>query len=176
MSNRKPSQKLLVKMTIASAGVVFSTFFSAGAFSQTTLGESTQQAMIEAINDEYRAHAFYSAVIDKFGAVRPFANIVQSEANHINRWQSLFAQYGMTVPPDTFAGQMSAPNTLAEACQAGADAEVANVAMYDRFLGFVTEPDLRAAFTQLRQVSEERHLQAFIRCLNSSSRRQRGNF
>lgn len=129
MSNRKPSQKLLVKMTIASAGVIFSTLFSTGAFSQIPLGENTQKAMIEAINDEYRARAFYSAVIEKFGPVRPFINIVQSEGNHVNLWNSLFARYGVSVPADTFAGQMSAPDTLADACQAGADAEVANVAM-----------------------------------------------
>ncbi|VEP13080.1 conserved hypothetical protein [Hyella patelloides LEGE 07179] len=39
--------------------------------------------------------------------------------------------------------------------------------MYDNFLYFVEEDDLRAAFTQLRQVSETKHKVAFERCLNS---------
>lgn len=171
MNNRQASQKLLVKMAIASAGVIFSTIFPAGAFSQTPLGENTQQAMIEAINDEYRARAFYRAVIKKFGPVRPFTNIVRSEGTHVNLWNSLFAKYRIPVPSDTFAGQMPVPDTLAAACKAGADAEVANVEMYDRFLEFVTERDLRAAFTRLRQVSSERHLPAFRRCLRVSPRR-----
>ncbi|MGB7250036.1 MAG: hypothetical protein WBC73_13945, partial [Phormidesmis sp.] len=41
--------------------------------------ERTQQAMVEAINDEYRARALYGAVLEKFGEVRPFSNIVQAE-------------------------------------------------------------------------------------------------
>jgi hypothetical protein len=36
--------------------------------------------------------------------------------------------------------------------------------MYDRFLEFVQEADLRAAFTQLRHVSQNHHLPAFQRC------------
>lgn len=39
-------------------------------------------------------------------------------------------------------------------------------AMYDPFLGFVQQPDLRDAFTQLHQVSQKRHLLAFQRCVN----------
>jgi|GEM_PF-6427211 hypothetical protein len=39
------------------------------------------------------------------------------------------------------------------------------VKMYDNFLSFVQEPDLKAAFTQLRQVSQNKHLPAFERCI-----------
>jgi hypothetical protein len=79
-------------------------------------------------------------------------------------WKTLFTQYGLPLPADSFAGKVSVPNTLAVACQKGVEAEIANVAMSDRFLGFVQQPDLRAAFSQLRQVSQGRHLRAFQRC------------
>ncbi len=41
--------------------------------------------------------------------------------------------------------------------------------MYDNFLDFVQESDLRATFTQLRHVSQNKHKVAFERCLNSRS-------
>lgn len=172
MPNKQPRNQALnsviAGMLIASSGIIFSTFYPLKAMSQTSLDAETQQAMIDSINDEYRARAFYSAVIDKFGLVRPFSNIVQAENNHANLWVNLFAKYGMAVPTDSFAGNVSAPDTLKAACEMGVSAEIDNVAMYDRFLDFVTQPDLQAAFTQLRQVSEERHLAAFERCVNRS--------
>jgi len=134
--------------------------------SPTALDAATQQAMVDAINDEYHARAYYSVVLKKFGAVRPFSNIVQAEDRHVQLWNTLFAKYGLPVPQDGFQGKLAAPNTLLEACQTGVDAEKANVQMYDRFLGFVQQPDLRAAFTQLRQVSQNNHLPAFERCVS----------
>ncbi len=138
----------------------------ANAAPNTQPDAQTQQAMIDAINDEYQARALYTAVIGKFGAVRPFSNIVRAEDWHVSLWKTLFNQYQIKIPGDSFAGKIPVPDTLQAACQVGIEAEKANVAMYDRFLGFVQEPDLRAAFTQLRQASQERHLPAFQRCAN----------
>ncbi len=139
------------------------------AVASTALDVKTQEAMVEAINDEYRARAFYSAVIEKFGNVRPFNNIVQAEGRHVQLWNNLFAQYKLPIPEDRFFGKLAAPETLQAACKMGVDAEIANVKMYDHFLGFVKEPDLIAAFTQLRQVSQNNHLRAFERCAGNSS-------
>lgn len=138
----------------------------ANAAPNTQLDAQTQQATIDAINDEYYARALYTAVIEKFGAVRPFSNIVRAEDRHVSLWKTLFNQYRIKIPGDSFAGKIPVPDTLPAACQVSLEIEIANVAMYDRFLGFVQEPDLRAAFTQLRQVSQERHLPAFQRCAN----------
>ncbi|MFB2934467.1 DUF2202 domain-containing protein [Aerosakkonemataceae cyanobacterium BLCC-F154] len=136
------------------------------ATTKTKIDNQTQQAMIDSINDEYQARAFYNAVIKKFGEVRPFSNIVHAEDRHVNLWKTIFTQYGLPIPPDKFAGKVDVPDTLQAACQAGVKAEIANVAMYDRFLTFIQQPDLRAAFSQLRYVSQERHLPAFQRCVN----------
>jgi hypothetical protein len=131
----------------------------------TTLDPKIQQAMIDSINDEYQARAFYNAVIKKFGNVRPFTNIVQAENRHVQYWITLFQQYGLPIPKDTFADRVTAPNTLREACQMGVAAEIANVKMYDNFLGFVKQSDLRNLFNQLRNVSQNKHKSAFERCL-----------
>lgn len=172
MNNYKPQKNnpsTVVKCFIAGIiiignGIVFSGFSPVKALSETSLDSKTQQAMIDSINDEYYARDFYNAVMEKFGLVRPFSNIVHSENNHVNLWVNIFAKYGIAVPIDNFAGNVKVPDTLQAACKMGVEAEIANVQMYDQFLNFVTEPDLKAAFTQLRQVSQERHLPAFKRC------------
>lgn len=168
--------KWVIAAIVISNGIVFSGFSPLKAWSETSLDSKTQQAMIDSINDEYRARAFYNAVMEKFGSVRPFSNIVQSENNHVNLWVNIFAKYGMAVPTDSFAGNVKVPDTLKAACQMGVEAEIDNVEMYDRFLGFVTQPDLEAAFTQLRQVSQERHLPAFERCQTQPNGGQGGFF
>ncbi|NKB17622.1 MAG: DUF2202 domain-containing protein [Pseudanabaena sp. CRU_2_10] len=137
----------LCAATLASAPTI------ASAAPNPQLDTQTRQAMIDAINDEYHARAFYTAAIEKFGTVRPFSNIVRSEDRHVSLWNALFTQYGLPIPVDSFAGKVAVPDTLQAACQAGVEAEIANVAMYDRFLGFVQQPDLQAAFRQLCQIS-----------------------
>ena len=139
---------------------------NANAVTNKTLDDTTKQAMVAAINDEYQARSFYTAVIEKFGEVRPFSNIVQAEDRHVQLWNALFNKYSVPIPEDTFAGKMQAPETLQAACKMGVEAEIANVKMYDNFLTFVKEPNLRAAFTQLRYVSQNNHLRAFQRCAN----------
>lgn len=158
--------QLTLVIVITSMGMIFALPNSLKVRAEISLNDQTKQAMIDAINDEYQARAFYNAVMQKFGSIRPFSNIVQAEDNHVNLWMNLFTQYGMTIPEDTFAGKMSVPDTLKAACQMGIDIEIDNVKMYDRFLQFVTQSDLKAAFSRLRQISQERHLPAFQRCVN----------
>ncbi|MEQ8386767.1 MAG: DUF2202 domain-containing protein [Coleofasciculus sp. A1-SPW-01] len=128
------------------------------------LNPETQAALVEAIEDEYKARAFYEAVINKFGSVRPFSNIVHAEARHAQRLAALFMKYGVPVPADTFTGTIEAPDSLKAACQISIDGEIENLKMYDRFSSFVQEPDIVAAFSQLRDASANRHLPAFERC------------
>ncbi len=97
---------------------------------------------------------FISAIIDKFGEIRPFSNIVHAETRHAERLSRLFKRYGLPIPEDSFAGKVEAPETLEIACQMGRQAEIANVQMYDKFLNFVQESDLRNTLAQLRYVSQ----------------------
>mgnify|MGYP001549430937 CR=1 FL=1 len=133
----------------------------------------TQAAMIDAINDEYRARAYYTAVIEKFGPVAPFRNIVQAEDRHVQLWENLFNQYGVPVPEDTFAGNMTAPDTVLAACEGGIDAERADAQMYDDFLTTIDDPQLRSVFAQLQRVSLDNHLAAFERCVANGGQNYR---
>ena len=125
------------------------------------LSDATKAFLTEAIQDEYQNRALYQAVIDKFGQVLPFTNIGRSESTHVAVLTRLFANHGLTAPADGYAGQVQAPATLQEAFQLAIQHEKDNVAMYDRFLTTVKEPDVVRLFTQLRAVSNNMHLQAF---------------
>lgn len=132
---------------------------------QGRLDDRTVEALRAALDDERHAKALYGAVIDRYGEIRPFINIVSAERRHEKMVLDLFARYGVPVPEDRWGREkVEAPATIAEACRAGVVAEKANVAMYDGFLTFVKEADIRAVFSRLREVSEQNHLRAFERC------------
>ena len=126
------------------------------------------KALATTLDDEYRARATYQAVLEKFGSDPPFANIVEAEERHVKMLLVLFPKYGITPPADRWNGQVAIPDTLVECCQAGVDAEICNYSLYDGFLNWVQDPDIRFAFTKLRDASEYNHLPAFQRCVERS--------
>ena len=156
----------MISSVVVALVAVLSLTVSAFAQAPQPLSNETNAALVMAITDEYKARATYQAVLDKFGSVAPFSNIVQSEAAHIAALERLFNAHGLPIPPDTYAGHVRAPATLKDAAQTGVEAEKANVAMYDGFLTFVKEPDIAAVFTQLRSASQAKHLPAFQKALS----------
>ena len=125
----------------------------------------TIEALSEALQDEYRARATYQKVIEAFGPVRPFVNIVEAEERHAKALLALFHGYRVEPPKDEWAGRASAPATLAEACRMGVEAEIENAAMYDRLIGQIGDPRAREVMLRLQRASQERHLPAFRRGL-----------
>jgi hypothetical protein len=123
-----------------------------------------QGALELALADERNAQDTYRAVMARFGEVRPFVNIVQAEVRHEEALLPLFARYGLTAPARQAPGPIALPETLAEVCALGAQAERDNIALYDRYLGEVMEEDVREVFVALRDASEDNHLPAFLRC------------
>lgn len=130
------------------------------------LTDVAKSAIFSAIDDEYKAHATYEAVIAKFGSVRPFSMIIRSEEQHISSLKALLDKYGVAIPSDSWTGKVTAPDSITAACQTGVDAEIANAALYrEKLLPAVTEyPDITSVFTNLMNASQEKHLPAFDRC------------
>ncbi len=130
------------------------------------LPDQVQEALDEAINDEYKALSTYEAVIEKFGNVRPFSMIKGAEEQHIASLKAIYDKYGLEVPVNTWSAKVSVPATLQEACQVGVDAEIANAALYKDELLPVVEgyEDIVTVFTNLMNASQQKHLPAFDRC------------
>ncbi|MGD9543590.1 MAG: DUF2202 domain-containing protein [Methylocystis sp.] len=133
--------------------------------------DKTIEALREALDDEYKARATYQSVIDRFGPVRPFVNIIEAEERHASALLHLFERYGVEPPKDRWAGRVSAPSSLAAACQAGVDAEIENAAMYERLLAQVSDARVRGVLMRLQEASQQRHLPAFRRCAERRSGR-----
>ena len=129
-----------------------------------SLTEIEIQVLNEALDDEYHAWATYDQVIADFGEVRPFSNIREAEARHINALCTLFARYGLAVPENPWLGKVARYASLQAACEAGVAAEIANGEMYDRLLGATQRPDILTVLRNLQEAPQQRHLPAFQRC------------
>jgi len=126
--------------------------------------------LTHALDDEYKAEATYAAVIDRFGPVRPFINIVEAERRHIEAIKGQFRRLGWDIPPNPWAGKVEPPLTLAGACETAVRAEVDNIALYDRLLPEIAEPGVHQTLSNLQRASRDNHLPAFRRCLSRETR------
>lgn len=130
---------------------------------------NTVAALHEALDDEYKARATYAAVIERFGAVRPFVNIIAAEDRHARALERLLIKDGRSLPTDRWAGTVVAPATLELAYALGVQAEIDNRAMYDRLERMTGHADVLRVFGNLRAASQDNHLPAFQRHLVRTS-------
>ncbi len=112
-----------------------------------------------ALQDERIARMEYQVILDTFGSSRPFSNIIKAEESHIGYLVDLFADHTLAVPADGMA-KPAAPKDWASAIEAGRQAEIDNIAMYDKFLSQNLPADVRGVFEQLKAASHQ-HLRAF---------------
>jgi len=117
-----------------------------------------EEMLVYAIEDEYGALEHYAAIIEEYGVLRPFTNIMRSEETHIELLEPLFASYGYELPDGV--DHPAAPESLQAAFELGVDAEIANIAMYESFLERELPADVRDVFERLMRASEN-HLRAF---------------
>jgi len=133
--------------------------------SSATVNESTftlEEMLTYAIQDEYLAKAEYQAIMTQFETTRPYSNIMLAEDVHIQELLPLFAAYSVEVPVNDAAAKVILPETLQETYSIGVQAEINNIAMYDKFLAQELPEDVRDVFEQLKAASEK-HLSAFER-------------
>ncbi|MDE3082911.1 MAG: hypothetical protein KGJ39_05780 [Acidobacteriota bacterium] len=121
-------------------------------------------ALTNALNQERYALATYKNVVAKFGAVRPFTNIIASEAQHVATVTALMTAHAVPVPASTTTGA-PAPATLTASCQLGVNLETSIIAMYQNGIALAKDyPDVVRAFSNLLDASQSGHLPAFLRC------------
>jgi hypothetical protein len=127
---------------------------------------ATEQAdLVAALDDEYKARATYAQVLADFGEVQPFVNIVEAEHRHVEALVGVFERYGVAVPEDTWPERVPRYGSLREACEAGVAAEVENAELYERLLAGTARADILDVYRHLQAASQERHLEAFRRCV-----------
>jgi hypothetical protein len=129
-----------------------------------SLTEPEMDALLEALDDEYKAVATYEQVITDFGPIRPFVNIIEAERRHIEALRGLFDRYQLAMPANPWPGTMPKFKSVADACAAGVEGEIENAAMYERLIDATNHPDIIDVFENLRRASQDNHLPAFRRC------------
>ena len=117
-----------------------------------------------AIQDEYLARAEYAQIIEKYGSIRPFSNIIIAEEKHISYLIPLFERYGYDVPEDIADEYVIIPQDIKTSLDIGVNAEIENIAMYESFLKKDLPEDVRDIFERLKAASEN-HLRAFRNAL-----------
>ena len=141
------------------------TTLGAGSGSGNLLSDAVLDAMNDGIQDEYHAELTYMKVIEKFGEVQPFSNIVSAEERHSEAIARLFVNYDLPVPPSLWnLDNVPEFATLTDACAGGVAAELDNIALYDDLLTRDLPQDVRNVFTNIRAASLENHLPAFQAC------------
>lgn len=122
------------------------------------------EAMTAGWLDESEAALTYQAIIDQFGAVRPFTNLLAARQQHMAAHEAMFARYGLDAPAPV-AVETPAFASATDACAAALAVENASVGLYDGWLAAVADyPDLTQVFTNLRDASLSQHLPALERC------------
>jgi hypothetical protein len=127
----------------------------------SVLSAAESAALQQAILEEYGALNLYQSVINQFGNVAPFSQIVRAEQQHVNILVRKATQYGVSVPANPGLTTPTSFATLSEAYQAGVTAEIADAALYDTLKPVVTHSDILQVFNNLQSASLNSHLPAF---------------
>lgn len=157
--------KKLPEFALLAAALAGSAAYIAGNPADAEPGNPVQAALLAALDDEYKAEATYQAVLDKHGDVRPFSNIIRAEQRHQEMVKAEMDRRGWAYGPNPYTGKIKAPATLLEACQTGVQAEIENIALYDKLLPTIDDAAARDVLTRLQWASRENHLPAFERCV-----------
>jgi hypothetical protein len=132
---------------------------------QQTSDPTLEQMLTYAIQDEYLARAEYSFIINEYGPIRPFSNIIRAEEQHVNMLVPLFSKYGFAVPEDNADEHIVVPKDLKEALETCVQGEIDNIGMYETFLNTSLPDDVRDVFERLQNASGN-HLRAFRNALS----------
>ena len=129
------------------------------------LSTAAVSALDTAIDDEYFAEAMYLRVLADFGNVLPFFNVVVAEQRHSASLRGVYERRSLISPPSRWdLGTVPSFASVPAACAAAVDAEIANIAMYDRLLALDLPADLRTVLASNRSASLNKHYPAFLRC------------
>lgn len=135
-------------------------FGAQGAFASEEF--SLEEMLRYAVQDEYLARQEYESIMEEYGQQRPFSNIIHAEETHIALLKELYVAYDFDIPEDTAIDHVVVPDSLDVAFEIGVQAEVDNIAMYEKFLEQDLPDDVKEVFIELRDGSKN-HLAAFER-------------
>ncbi|WP_456399108.1 ferritin-like domain-containing protein [Mesoaciditoga sp.] len=149
--------KKIISVTSVLAALVLLIGMAVPAMAATTT-ESVQTMLLNALQEERLAAATYQVVIDKFGEVEPFTNILKAEEQHIAAVENLLKVNNIDIPKNNVTAE--APETLEEAYAKTIEVEKEDIALYEKMLPDISDTMIKTVFTRLTNASEW-HLKTF---------------
>jgi len=118
----------------------------------------------------------YARVIEKFGPLSPFTEIVEAENRHYKLLLPLLEKYAVAVPINDWYQRIEIPNSFVECCEVGVAAEIDNIAMYEHLLKYTQEAEIRDCLYRLQAASYNNHLPAFRQSVSQYYHPNSNNF
>ena len=150
--------KKIMSVTSILAALALIIGLVAPAMAATTTAENVRTMLLNALHEERVAAATYQAIIDEFGKVEPFTNILKAEEQHIAAVENLLKVNGIKIPANNVAA--TAPKTLEESYTLAINVEKEDIALYEEMYPNLSDTMIKTVFTRLSNASQ-RHLQAF---------------
>lgn len=118
-------------------------------------------ALNSALRSKFKTCALYNMVLQAFGSVQPFKDLLKIEEKYRMVLEGLARRYKVSAPSNEWEGQIAIPVSFVEACEEAIELERENEGLYLRLLDDVEDPALRRVLMRMRNVSQISHQPSF---------------
>ncbi|NKB56972.1 MAG: DUF2202 domain-containing protein [Alphaproteobacteria bacterium] len=119
------------------------------------------EALKLALRSKFKTCALYHMVLQAFGPVQPFKDLLKIEDKYRMVLEGLARRYDVSAPPNEWEGQVAIPVSFVEACEEAIELERENDTLYLDLLSREENPALRRVLMRMRNVSQISHLPSF---------------
>jgi len=126
------------------------------------------EMLIDTLHNEYRSHARYQAVLDKFDRPSPFPLVDEQSEEKILALQKVLEKYNLPIGKNPYLGHIIAPDRIVQACRKGKEGELETIALYEKFLPLVTDfTDVHTVFSKNAEMSRDTYIPLFNNCIEN---------
>ena len=123
--------------------------------------EAVLSALDSALRSKFKTCALYRMVLQAFGPVKPFKDLLKIEEKYRLVLTGLARRYDRPSPADEWEGQVAIPVSFVEACEEAIQQERENDRLYTSLLDQIADPAQRRVLMRMRNVSQISQLPSF---------------
>lgn len=116
--------------------------------------------LLRALDDEYRAYAYYTLASGASSGVEIFMNLQSAESSHIDALKFHLQRLNVAIPENPYLNTLTLSNSLEEVIQTAIMRENENVALYNALLANEQDSAIRDTFYRLQAASFNNHIPA----------------
>lgn len=124
-----------------------------------------EQVLQIAVYDELHTLDFCSKVLEKFGEIEPFSQVISEERYYHQILLTLCEKYRVTPPINKCYESLVVPNELSECCEIAVAMELDSINLYEHLISYVEHADIRDILYKLQAAAYNNHLPAFRSCV-----------